>query len=92
MAYKQPLNRVSKIGKGLILSEQDESTKKSEALSLASSKSGNVGAPGDPGTEINYDDPKRFAGDDEGMLKNDFKPQVPGDDGYEDQDLNKKQK
>jgi|TARA_R110000803_G_scaffold124681_1_gene192402 hypothetical protein len=82
MAYKLPYKGMSRIpsGKGFTIniSEDDLKSKKS--------------ASPEPPKEISYDDPKRFAGDDEGMLKNDFKPQFPGDDGYEDQDLNKKQK
>jgi hypothetical protein len=82
MAYKLPYKGMSRIpsGKGFTIniSEDDLKSKKS--------------ASPEPPKEISHDDPKRFAGDDEGMLKNDFKPQFPGDDGYEDQDLNKKQK
>ncbi len=76
---KSPLNEISQRKLNRLSAKQD-------AESLASSTSGNVGAPGDPGTEINYKDPKKFAGDDEGMLRNDFEPQFAGDDGYEDQD------
>ena len=71
------------------LDDLKKSSAKEDKESLNNSRSGNVGAPGDPGTEINYNDPKRFAGDDEGMLKDDFEPQFAGDDGYEDQDLKK---
>ena len=71
------------------LDDLKKSSTKEDKDSLNNSRSGNVGAPGDPGTEINYNDPKRFAGDDEGMLKDDFEPQFAGDDGYEDQDLKK---
>jgi hypothetical protein len=59
---KSPLNEISQRKLNRLSAKQD-------AESLASSTSGNVGAPGDPGTEINYSDPKKFAGDDEGMLK-----------------------
>jgi hypothetical protein len=96
---KSPLNEIK-----ISQKELNRLSAKQDAESLASSTSGNVGAPGDPGTEINYSDPKKFAGDDEGMLKsglgtpegtiveNDFEQQFAGDDGYEDQDLKKKLK
>jgi len=57
--------------------------------SINDSRGGNVGAPGDPGTQPNYNDPKKFAGDDEGMLKSTFEPQFAGDDGYEDQGMSR---
>ena len=98
MAFKQGNNPLSRKASPMRMSpfkKQESSmsmddlnklSAKQDAESLASSRAGNVGAPGDPGTEINYNDPKKFAGDDEGMLRNDFEPQFAGDDGYEDQD------
>jgi len=67
----------------------DQKAAAEKQKSINDSRSGNVGAPGDPGTQPNYDDPKKFAGDDEGMLKSTFEPQFPGDDGYEDQGMSR---
>jgi len=94
MAFKQSGNPLSRKTSplragGFSMAALDQKAAAEKQKSINDSRSGNVGAPGDPGTQPNYDDPKKFAGDDEGMLKSTFEPQFPGDDGYEDQGMSR---
>ena len=100
MAFKQSSNPLSRNTspmrrspfrqQTMSMDELNKASAASQEQSRINSQSGTAGAPGDPGTEINYDDPRKFAGDDEGMLKSTFEPQFPGDDGYEDQGMSRK--
>ena len=100
MAFKQSSNPLSRNNspmrrspfrqqQTMTMDELNKATAAAEEQSRINSQSGTAGAPGDPGTEINYDDPRKFAGDDEGMLQSNFEPQFPGDDGYEDQGMSR---
>ena len=95
MAFKQSNNPISRKTSplragGFTMKDIEDKSTAEKISSIEESRSGNVGAPGDPGTRPNYNDPKKFAGDDEGMLKSTFEPQFPGDDGYEDQGMSRK--
>jgi len=57
------------------MDELNQASEAEKEQSRLNSQSGNVGAPGDPGTEINYDDPRKFPGDDEGMLEHEVSPE-----------------
>ena len=99
MAFKQSSNPLSRNTspmrrspfrqQTMSMDELNKASAASQEQSRINSQSGTAGAPGDPGTEINYDDPRKFAGDDEGMLQSNFEPQFPGDDGYEDQGMSR---
>jgi len=102
MAFKQSSNPLSRNTspmrrspfrqqQTMTMDELNKATTAAQEQSKVNSQSGTAGAPGDPGTEINYDDPRKFAGDDEGMLESNFEPQFPGDDGYEDQGMSRKE-
>ena len=101
MAFKQSSNPLSRNTspmrrspfrqQTMSMDELNKASAASQEQSRINSQSGTAGAPGDPGTEINYDDPRKFAGDDEGMLQSNFEPQFPGDDGYEDQGMSRKE-
>ena len=80
MAFKQSNNPISRKTSplragGFTMKDIEDKSTAEKISSIEESRSGNVGAPGDPGTRPNYNDPKKFAGDDEGMLKHKMSPE-----------------
>ena len=80
MAFKQSNNPISRKTSplragGFTMKDIEDKSTAEKISSIEESRSGNVGAPGDPGTRPNYNDAKKFAGDDEGMLKHKMSPE-----------------
>ena len=80
MAFKQSNNPISRKTSplragGFTMKDIEDKSTAEKISSIEESRSGNVGAPGDPGTQPNYNDAKKFAGDDEGMLKHKMSPE-----------------